>query len=184
MRLSRSLRKYRWLVFTGWLLALVPAVYLALTQSGNLTGGGFEVAGSQSLLVHDQLEELYHDQGSSSLALVAAPARTPATPTSTTRSRCCGAPPPRSPASPRCPTPLQRPPQPDRPYVLSLRLDSRNTSDIAKQLRKKVGVNGDQPGQTANGRVRLYVIGQGRSAPPPRRTPSTISPPPSAGTCR
>src|SRR5581483_2213931 len=63
IRLSRSLRKYRWLVFTGWLLALVPAVYLALTQSGNLTGGGFDVAGSQSLAVHDQLEELYHDQG-------------------------------------------------------------------------------------------------------------------------
>ena len=73
MRLSRSLRKYRWLVFTGWLLALVPAVYLALTQSGNLTGGGFDVAGSQSLAVHDQLEDLYHDQGGSSLALVAAP---------------------------------------------------------------------------------------------------------------
>src|SRR5260370_42013023 len=73
MRLSRSLRRYRWLVFTGWLLALVPAIYLALTQSGNLTGGGFEVAGSQSLVVHDQLEEQYHDLGASSLAPVAAP---------------------------------------------------------------------------------------------------------------
>ncbi|WP_062908881.1 MMPL family transporter, partial [Mycobacterium avium] len=57
--------------------------------------------------------------------------------------------------------PTQRPPQPDRPYVLSVRLDSRNTSDVAKQLRTKVGIKGDQPGQTANGRVRLYVIGQG-----------------------
>ena len=36
-----------------------------------------------------------------------------------------------------------------------------NTSDVAKKLREKVGVNGDQSGQTANGRVRLYVIGQG-----------------------
>ena len=73
MRLSRSLRRYRWLVFAGWLLTLVPAIYLAMTQSGNLTGGGFEVAGSQSLRVHDQLEEQYHDLGASSLALVAAP---------------------------------------------------------------------------------------------------------------
>src|ERR1700744_3540470 len=73
MRLSRSLRRYRWLVFTGWLLALVPAIYLAMTESGNLTGGGFEVAGSQSLLVHDQLQEKYHDRGASSLALVATP---------------------------------------------------------------------------------------------------------------
>jgi RND superfamily putative drug exporter len=54
MRLSRSLRRYRWFVFTGWLLALVPAIYLVMTGSGNLTGGGFEVAGSQSLLVASQ----------------------------------------------------------------------------------------------------------------------------------
>ncbi|OBH33112.1 hypothetical protein A5692_14530 [Mycobacterium sp. E342] len=161
MRLSRSLRKYRWLVFTGWLLALVPAVYLALTQSGNLTGGGFEVAGSQSLLVHDQLEELYHDQGSSSLALVAAP-RPDASYSDINDAvallRRTAA---EVPGVSEVPNPAQRPPQPDRPYVLSLRLDSRNTSDVAKQLRKKVGVNGDQAGQTADGRVRLYVIGQG-----------------------
>ena len=73
MRLSRNLRRFRWLVFTGWLLALVPAIYLALTQSGHLTGGGFEVAGSQSLLVRDQRETQFRGPGPSSLALVAAP---------------------------------------------------------------------------------------------------------------
>jgi heme transporter len=161
MRLSRSLRKYRWLVFTGWLLALVPAVYLAMAQSGNLTGGGFEVAGSQSLAVHDQLEELYHDQGASSLALVAAP-RPDASYSDMNDAvaflrQIAG----EVPGVTEVPNPTQRPPQPDRPYVLSLRLDSRNTSDIAKQLRTKVGIKGDQPGQTAGGRVRLYVIGQG-----------------------
>lgn len=161
MRLSRSLRKYRWLVFTGWLLALVPAVYMALTQSGNLTGGGFEVAGSQSLVVHDQLEELYHDQGASSLALVAAP-RPDASYSDMNDAvaelrQIAG----EFPGITEVPNPTQRPPQPDRPYVLSLRLDSRNTSDVAKQLRTKVGVRGDQPGHTANDRVRLYVIGQG-----------------------
>lgn len=161
MRLSRSLRKYRWLVFAGWLLALVPAVYLALTQSGNLTGGGFDVAGSQSLAVHDQLEDLYHDQGGSSLALVAAP-RADASyqdmNDAVAQLRRIAA---EVPGTTEIPNPTQRPPQPDRPYVLSVRLDSRNTSDVAKQLRTKVGIKGDQPGQTANGRVRLYVIGQG-----------------------
>ncbi|WP_156689261.1 MMPL family transporter [Mycobacterium sp. Marseille-P9652] len=163
MRLSRSLRRYRWLVFAGWLLALVPAVYLAMTQSGNLTGGGFEVAGSQSLAVHDQLEDLYHDQGASSLALVAAP-RPDATYQDMTDAvaqlrQIAG----EFPGITEVPNPTQRPPQPDRPYVLSLKLDARNagTSDVAKQLQKKIGVNGDQPGQTADGRVRLYVIGQG-----------------------
>ncbi|MGO9925354.1 MAG: MMPL family transporter [Mycobacterium sp.] len=163
MRLSRSLRKYRWLVFTGWLLALVPAVYLAMTQSGNLTGGGFEVAGSQSLVVHDQLEDLYHDQGASSLALVAAPR-----PDASYQDMNDAVAQLRSiagefPGVTEAPNPTQRPPQPDRPYVVSLRLDAHNasTSDVAKQLRQKVGVKGAQPGQTANGRVRLYVIGQG-----------------------
>ncbi|WP_142308829.1 MMPL family transporter, partial [Mycobacterium interjectum] len=163
MRISRSLRKYRWLVFTGWLLALVPAVYLAMSQSGNLTGGGFEVAGSQSLAVHDQLEDLYHDQGASSLALVAAP-RPDASYSDINDAvamlrQIAG----EFPGVTEVPNPTQRPPQPDRPYVVSLRLDARNagTSDLAKQLQRKVGVKGDQPGQTANGRVRLYVIGQG-----------------------
>ena len=163
MRLSRSLRKYRWLVFTGWLLALVPAVYLAMTQSGNLTGGGFEVAGSQSLAVHDQLEELYHDEGASSLALVAAP-RPDASYQDINDAvallrQIAG----EFPGVTEAPDPTQGPPQPDRPYVLSLQLDARNagTSDVAKQLRQKVGIKGDQPGQTADGRVRLYVIGQG-----------------------
>src|SRR5260370_15624899 len=44
-----------------------------MTQSGPLTGGGFDVPGSQSLRVHDQLEAHYPDQGTSPLALVAAP---------------------------------------------------------------------------------------------------------------
>jgi uncharacterized membrane protein YdfJ with MMPL/SSD domain len=163
MRLSRSLRRYRWLVFTGWLLALVPAIYLAMTQSGNLTGGGFEVAGSQSLAVHDQLEDLYHEQGASSLALVAAPrpdASYQDINDAVAQLRQIAG---EFPNVTEVPNPTQRPPQPDRPYVVSLRLDAHNagTSDLAKQLRKKVGVKGDQSGQTANGRVRLYVIGQG-----------------------
>ena len=161
MRLSRNLRRFRWLVFTGWLLALVPAIYIVLTQSGHLTGGGFDVAGSQSLLVHDQLEAQYHDQGASSLALVAAP-RADASyqdmNDAVAQLRRTAA---EFPGVTEVPNPTQRPPQPDRPYVVSLRLDSRNTSDVAKKLREKVGIHGDQSGQTANGHVRLYVIGQG-----------------------
>ena len=33
--------------------------------------------------------------------------------------------------------------------------------DVAKQLRQKVGINGDQPGEIQDGKVKLYVIGQG-----------------------
>ena len=159
MRLSRSLRRFRWVVFTGWLLALVPAIYLAITQSGNLTGGGFEVAGSQSLAVHDQLDAQYDDHGS--LALVAAP-RADASYQDIDEAvaqlrRIAG----EVSGVSEVPNPTQRSPQPDRPYVVSLRLDSRNTSDVAKKLREKTGVHGDQSGETPNGHVRLYVIGQG-----------------------
>mgnify|MGYP000052921102 CR=1 FL=1 len=73
MRVSSNLRRFRWAVFTVWLLLLVPSVYLAMNQAGNLTGGGFEVAGSQSLYVQRQLEAQFPDQGASPLALVAAP---------------------------------------------------------------------------------------------------------------
>ncbi len=163
MRLSRDLRRFRWFVFTGWLLALVPAVYLALTQSGQLTGGGFEVAGSQSLLVHDRLANQYQDHAASSLALVAAP-RPDASYQDINEAvaqlrRIAG----ELPGVSEVPNPTQRPPQPDRPYVISLRLDARNpgTSDVAKKLRERVGIRGDQSGKTANGHVRLYVIGQG-----------------------
>ncbi|WP_204804652.1 MMPL family transporter [Mycobacterium riyadhense] len=163
MRLSRNLRRFRWFVFAGWLLALAPAVYLAWAQSGNLTGGGFEVAGSQSIFVHDQLIAAYPDLGASSLALVAAP-RADASyediNDAVAQLRQIAS---EFPGVSEVPNPTQRPPRPDRPYVVSLRLDARNagTSDVAKKLRQRVGVHGDQSGQTANGHVRLYVIGQG-----------------------
>src|SRR5258708_23712466 len=73
MRLSSNLRRFRWLVFTGWFLALLPAIYLVMTQSGHLTGGGFDVPGSQSLRVHDQLEAHYPDQATPPLPLLAGP---------------------------------------------------------------------------------------------------------------
>lgn len=163
MRLSGSLRRHRWLVFGCWLLALVPSVVLALTASGNLTGGGFDVAGSQSLRVQHELEDHYPDQGASPLALVAAP-RADATYADMTAAVAQLEEAARQvPSLTLVPNPVQPPPAPDRPYVVSLRLDFNNTGavDVARQLRNAVGVQGDRPGQTENGRVRLYVIGQG-----------------------
>ncbi len=163
MRLSSNLRRYRWAVFAVWLLLLVPAVYLAITQSGNLTGGGFEVAGSQSLNVQDQLEQHFPDVGASPLALVAAPRADASFDDMTAAVSKLERIAAEVPSVKAVPTPHQPPPQPDRPYVITLNLDFNNTGavDIAKQLRSKVGIHGDQAGETADGRVRLYVIGQG-----------------------
>src|SRR6201991_1341555 len=163
MRLSSGLRRFRWAVFVVWLLLLAPAVYLGMTQSGHLTGGGFEVAGSQSLYVQQELEEQFPDQGASPLALVAAP-RADASFADMDAAvahleRLAG----EVPSVKVVPNPQQPPPQPDRPYVVTLQLDFNNTGavDVVKQLRQKVGITGDQPGEIENGKVKLYVIGQG-----------------------
>jgi RND superfamily putative drug exporter len=163
MRLSGSLRRHRWLVFACWLLALLPSIYLALTQSNQLTGGGFEVADSQSLQVQTELENHFPQQGSSPLALVAAP-RADATYDDMAAAvaeleQAAG----QASSVEVVANPAQPEPAPDRPYVLSLKLGFNNSGavDIARQLRTTIGVDGTRPGTTDNGRVRLYVIGQG-----------------------
>ena len=151
MRLSSGLRRFRWAVFVVWLLLLVPAVYLAMNQSGHLTGGGFEVAGSQSLYVQHELEEQFPDQGASPLALVAAPRADASFADMNAAVAHLERLAAEVPSVKVVPNPQQPPPQPDRPYVVTLQLDFNNTGavDVAKQLRQKVGINGDQPGEIA-----------------------------------
>lgn len=163
MRLSGTLRRFRWLVFTAWVLILIPTVYLVATQTGQLTGGGFEVAGSQSLYVHDELEDRYPDQGASPMALVAAPRANANYQDMSAAVGLLDAAIDGVGGLAVVENPAQRPPAPDRPYVVSVRLSSDNTSavDVAKSLRTKLGVDGEHPGHIDNGTVRLYVIGQG-----------------------
>lgn len=163
MRLSGNLRRYRWAVFAAWLLLLVPSVYLALSQSGHLTGGGFEVEGSQSLRVQHELEEHFPDQGASPLALVAAPRADASFEDMNMAVAHLERLAAEVPSVKVAPNPQQPPPQPDRPYVITLQLDFNNTgaTDVAKKLREKVGTDGEDPGEAQDGRVKLYVIGQG-----------------------
>ena len=134
-----------------------------MNQAGNLTGGGFEVHGSQSLYVQRQLEKHFPDQGASPLALVAAP-RADASFEDMNAAvahleQIAG----QVPSVKMVTNPAQPAPAPDRPYVITLQLDFHNTGavDVAKELRQKVGIQGDKPGQMRDGKVKLYVIGQG-----------------------
>jgi uncharacterized membrane protein YdfJ with MMPL/SSD domain len=163
MRMSSNLRRYRWAVFTTWVLVLVPAVLISLHESNNLTGGGFEVTGSQSLQVQRELEKHYPDQGASPLALVAAPRPGATVDDMTAAVDLLERKAAEVPSVSVAPNPTQPPPSPDRPYVVSLKLDFNNSGavDVAKQLRSKVGIDGDKPGRIDNGKVDLYVIGQG-----------------------
>lgn len=163
MRTSDYLRRYRWLTVAVWLILIVSAVGLVVGQGEKLTGGGFEVDGSQSLTVHDAMETGFREHGASPLALVAAP-RPDATVADMTAAvdylKQVAAQIPQVSVEP---IPPQLTPQPDRPFVVTLRIGFDNTgaTDIAKDLRKKIGVHGGEPGQIAGGRVSLYVIGQG-----------------------
>ena len=162
LRLSSWLRRCRWAVFAAWLLLLIPSVYLALNQSGNLTGGGFEVAGSQSQAVEQAVQDRFPDQGASPLALVAAPQSGASLQDMTSAVSQLERIAATVPSVKVAPSPQQPPPQPGRPYVLTLQTDfNTGSSDVAKALRKQVGVRGDQAGQTDDGKVKLYVIGQG-----------------------
>jgi len=186
MRLSGSLRRHRWLVFACWLLALLPSIYLALTQSNQLTGGGFEVADSQSLQVQTELENHFPQQGSSPLALVAAP-RADATYDDMAAAvaeleQAAG----QVSSVEVVANPAQPEPAPDRPYVLSLKLGFNNSGavDIARQLRTTIGVDGTRPGTTETAGFASTSSGRAPSARPRRAQPNMTSPPPNGGTCR
>ena len=50
-KLSAFVGRHRWAVGGVWLLVLVATLPLAAKQTENLTGGGFEVPGSESAAV-------------------------------------------------------------------------------------------------------------------------------------
>jgi uncharacterized membrane protein YdfJ with MMPL/SSD domain len=79
VQLARFLgRRRRW-VLAGWIAVLVLALPLASRQTGHLTGGGFDVPGSQSKAVSDALQRDFADEtGGIVVALRAAEDASPA----------------------------------------------------------------------------------------------------------
>ncbi len=152
-----------WLVLGCWLLALLPSLYLALSGSNNLTGGGFDVAGSQSLHVQYELEDHFPRAG----RLTAGAGRR----TSRRRHlrrygggrRQLEQAAQKVPSLSLVPNPTQPAPAPTGPMWCRCGWISTTPAPSTSRVssRKAIGVSGDQPGRTDNGRVRLYVIGQG-----------------------
>src|SRR4051812_21305160 len=66
LKLERALQRRRWIVLGAWLAAVAVAVPLAARQSDHLTGGGYDVPGSQSAAVAAALER---DFGASDASL-------------------------------------------------------------------------------------------------------------------
>src|SRR5215210_3653431 len=54
-RLAALLERRRWFVLAAWLLLLLAALPFAAQQTDHLTSGGFEVPGSQSQVVSENV---------------------------------------------------------------------------------------------------------------------------------
>ena len=75
LRLDALVRRRRLVVLGAWLVAVAVAVPFALRQSDNLTGGGYEVPGSQSQRVEASVAHDFDVGSRATLAAVVVPAR-------------------------------------------------------------------------------------------------------------
>jgi hypothetical protein len=107
IRLSGFATRRRWIVIGIWAVLLVAAIPLAMKQTENLTGGGFDVPGSASEEVSTALADDYpeHQNGAVSVVLEAEPG---ARRRSHRRPTGSPTPSPTSPTSPSAPTHWRR----------------------------------------------------------------------------
>ena len=69
--LSGVVGRHRWPVVAVWLIIVIAASPLAMKQTENLTGGGFEVPGSESASVEDTMQAKYaQEAGANSVGAV------------------------------------------------------------------------------------------------------------------
>jgi RND superfamily putative drug exporter len=80
VKLAAFLDRRRWLVAGAWLLVVLASMPLAARQTENLTGGGFDVPGSQSEAVDRALSDQFAsaDRGRLTVVLEPQPGVTPA----------------------------------------------------------------------------------------------------------
>jgi uncharacterized membrane protein YdfJ with MMPL/SSD domain len=75
LRLDALVRRRRLVVLGAWLVAVAVAVPFAMRQSDNLTGGGYEVPGSQSQRVEASIAHDFDLGSRATLAAVVVPAK-------------------------------------------------------------------------------------------------------------
>jgi RND superfamily putative drug exporter len=73
LRLDASIRRRRGVVLAVWALVVVAAVPFAARQSDHLTGGGFDVPGSQSVAVQQSIAHDFAHAQETTLAVVLVP---------------------------------------------------------------------------------------------------------------
>ena len=73
LKLAGLTTRRRWIVVGLWVAVLVVCVPLSAKQTENLTGGGFDVPGSESQAVQDALAEDYPERQNGAVAIVLEP---------------------------------------------------------------------------------------------------------------
>ncbi|HEX8103671.1 MAG TPA: MMPL family transporter [Solirubrobacteraceae bacterium] len=163
VRLDRFVRNYRRAVLALWLVALAAAVPFALRQSDHLTGGGYEVPGSESVAVQDAVDRDFREQSGATLAAVIVPSRDASPSDVRAAVRRAGA--------AAAAEPLVALPRPARARAMrdtgrgatlivpfDVAVDDQAAIDVAMGLRERLGLDDEA---AAGGAVRTHLVGQG-----------------------
>jgi uncharacterized membrane protein YdfJ with MMPL/SSD domain len=157
LRLDSLVKRRRRALLVLWVAVLVAALPLTAKQGDNLKGGGFTVAGSDSLAVEQELARDYPGYERSPLSVVLEPtAGASAADMRAARAevvRAVGAQPGVRLARADGPTPRG-----DRPLLVPLRtgVGDDATVDIGRDLGERLGVHSEQTGP-----VRPHLVGYG-----------------------
>jgi uncharacterized membrane protein YdfJ with MMPL/SSD domain len=156
LRLDALVRRRRLLVVAAWAALLVAALPLAAKQGEHLTGGGFDVPGSESTLAQDALERSFPEASRGQLAVVLVPregaTREDVRAALARAQRAAAAAPDVEPGpAPRIAD--------GRPVVAPLAVDADDMGsvDVATDLRKRLGI----AGQAEDAPVGVHLVGQG-----------------------
>jgi uncharacterized membrane protein YdfJ with MMPL/SSD domain len=162
LRLDALVRRRRRVVLAAWLVAVAVAVPFAMRQSDNLTGGGYEVPGSQSQRVEASIAHDFDVGSRATLAAVVVPARGASTSEvraaigEVDRAAAKTADVTLAPAAHRAAlAQLQR--DGVRPLIVPLTVDvtESDAPDVATDLRDRLGL-GDRSAEP----VALHLVGQ------------------------
>jgi len=163
LRLDALIRRRRGVVLIVWALVVLAALPLAAHQSDHLTGGGFDVPGSQSVAVQRSIEHDFDHAQEATLAAVLVPRKDATVAQERAALTRVGA---GARAAGRVSLPaaararaLRQLAHGPRPVIVQLHVTAADSAsiDIATDLRKQLGLATADP----NAPVATHLVGQG-----------------------
>ena len=167
LRLDALIRRRRRLFLVAWALVLLAALPFAARQSEHLTGGGFDVPGSQSVAVQHAVQRDFERAQGSTLAAVLVPhgdATRAQLQAALNRVGVAAEDVEHATLASAARTRALRQLQADGPRTLVVPLTTHvgdsDAIDVAVDLREQLGI-ADQPADGRAGTVSFHLVGQG-----------------------